>query len=65
MSRKPRYVKIRLELDIKMTDNFLKTIENDELAIQSFIVRNVFHNNPWKLRHKNMTEIPEVEFLAK
>ena len=65
MSRKSRYVKVRLELDMKMTDNFFKTIENDESAFQSFIARNVFHNNPWKIRYKNMTEIPEVEFLAK
>jgi len=65
MSRKPRYVKLRLELDIKMTDDFLKTIENDETALQSFIVRNGFHNNPWKLRYKQMNEIPEIEYLAK
>lgn len=65
MSRKPRYVKLRLELDIQMTDNFIKTIENDEQAFQSFIARNVFRNNAWKLRHKHMDEIPEIEYNAK
>jgi hypothetical protein len=65
MSRKPRYIKLRLEMDVKMTDDFFKTIESDDDALQNFLVRNVFHNNAWKIRHKNVTEIPEVEYLAK
>lgn len=64
MSRKPRYVKLRLEIDLQMTDNFFQILQSP-VAFKEFVLRNAFHNNGRRVRYAQIDEIPEIEYLAK
>ena len=61
---KKKYIKLRLEVDIEVSEGLFKVITEHD-GLDAFVKRNIFHNNAWSCRHKNLTQITEEEFKSK
>ena len=59
-----KYVKIKLDLSMEMSPKLFDYVMNNH-GFLDYLVRNMFHNQAWMIRYKEIEEITEQQFKTK
>jgi len=60
---KKKYIKLRLEFDMEISDKLFKQLAVEKHK-EEFVIQNCFRNNYRRVRQQNLSQITEEEFKS-